>query len=235
MKNGADLMAEEYALKILVNGIENTAGDFERLGQLLNLRSQLYRVKKEFTPTQYQPPKPRYPSKEESVAQAAASAAVIADIYALAAKYFHVETTSPPPLDPHEYGEEGLIHLIVSWQGLRATVLKAILGVYGEFASSAPRVSLPGPASEQRLWAEVAAWLKKIAADASLFTIAQKLSSARKSPLQVTRAAPILESLVLLEQSFHRATLDALLIAGALPYHLYRTAQRSMPKVKASS
>jgi hypothetical protein len=228
-------MAEEQALKILVIEIENTAVDFESLGHLLNLRAQLYGVRNGFTPSKYEPPKPRYPSIEESATQSAAAAAVIADTYALVAKYFHLETALPVALDPDEYGEDGLIQLIVSWQGLRGTVLKAILGVYGDRASGLPRVSLPGPASAQRLWAEIAAWLKKIAADATSFTIAQKLSSTHKSRMEATRSGPLLESLVLLERSFHRATLDALRIAGALPYHLYRTAHRSMPKAKSSS
>jgi hypothetical protein len=60
----------------------------------------------------------------------AASAGTIASGYASAAKYFGTEPSSPAVLEADNFDEGGLLHLIASWQGLRAGVLKAILGTY---------------------------------------------------------------------------------------------------------
>ena len=206
-----------------------------KLGGFLNIRSQLYGASRLFVPTMYQPPVPRYPSKEESAADAVVSAGTIADAYSAAVKYFGGEPSSPDALDPGLFGEAGLLELIASWQGVRAGVLKAILTAYGESVAAPPSATLPGPASEQLLWAVIAAWLRKIAADAASFSAAQRLQpSARKSRPKSARQAPILESIALIEQTFHRATLDALLIAGDLPYHLYQTAHRTALRAKRS-
>jgi hypothetical protein len=225
-------MAHEQVLKILVGGLENTASDFEKLAELLNLRTRL-RGKK-FIPAAYQPPRPPYVTQEESAGNAAASAATIANAYASAVKYFRAEPSSPAALEASNYDERGLLHLIGSWQGLRAGVLKAILRTYGELAAGQAPALLPGPASEQRLWAEVAARFEKLAKDATSFSAAQRLAPGPLSGLASKRSAPILESLVLLEQSVHRATLDALLVAGALPYHLYHTGQRGASRARSS-
>lgn len=227
-------MAYEHVLKMLAGGLENTASDFEKLAELLNLRVQFRGTKGRFIPAEYRPPGPRYPRTEESAGKAAASASTIANAYASAAKYFGAEPSSPAALEAGNFDESGLLHLIASWQGLRAGVLKAILGTYGELAAGQPFALLPGPASELRLWAEVAAWFEKLAKDAASFLAIQRLPPAPDSGAASKRAATILESLVQLEQSVHRATLDALLIAGALPYHLYRTAQRGASRPGSS-
>ncbi len=225
-------MAYEHILKILVSGLENTAADFEKLAEMLNLRVRVRGTSKRFIPAQYRPPGPRYPAKEVSASVAAASAGTIADAYASAVKYFGAEPSSPDTLDAGNFDEGGLLHLIASWQGLRAGILKAILGTYGELAAERPFALLPGPASELRLWAEMAAWFEKLAKDAISFSAIQRLPS--ESAATPKQAATILQSLVLLEQSVHQATLDALLIAGALPYHLYRTSRRGASKPGSS-
>jgi hypothetical protein len=227
-------MAYEYVLKMLVGGLENTASDFEKLAELLNLRVKFRGINKRFIAADYRPPGPRYPTKEESAAKATASAGIIADAYASAVKYFGAEPSSPATLDADNFGESGLLNLIASWQGLRAGVLKAILGTYGELAAAPSFALLPGPASELRLWAEVAAWFEKLAKDATSFSAIQRLPPAPASGAAPKRAATILESLVRLEECVHRATLDALLIAGALPYHLYRTARRGASRPGSS-
>jgi hypothetical protein len=227
-------MAYEQLLKMLVGGLENTASDFEKLAELLNLRVKFRGMNKRFVPAEYRPPGPRYPGKEESAGKAAAAASTIANAYASAATYFGAEPSSPAALEPDNFDEAGLLHLIASWQGLRAGVLKAILETYGELAARQPFALLPGPASELRLWAEVAAWFEKLAKDATSFLAIQRLPAAPVSDVASKRAASILESLVLLEQSVHKATLDALLFAGALPYHLYRTAQRGASRSRSS-
>jgi hypothetical protein len=227
-------MAYEHVLKMLVGGLENTASDFEKLARLLNLRVQFRGMNKRFIPAEYRPPGPRYPKKEESASKAAASASTIANAYASAVKYFGAEPCSPAGLEADNFDESGLLHLIASWQGLRAGVLKAILGTYGELAAGQPFALLPGPASELRLWAEVAAWFEKLAKDGASFLAIQRLPSAPVSGAATKRPTTILESLLLIEQSVHQATLDALLIAGALPYHLYRTAQRGASRSRTS-
>jgi hypothetical protein len=60
----------------------------------------------------------------------AASAVTIASGYASAIKYIGTEPSSPAVLEADNFDESGLLHLIASWQGLRAGVLKAILGTY---------------------------------------------------------------------------------------------------------
>jgi hypothetical protein len=228
---GEGKMAYEHILKMLLGGLENTASDFERLATLLNLRISLRGRGKLFAPAECVRPKPPYPAKEESVSRVATHARTIADGYASAAKYFGAEPSSPELLDTDELGESGLLHLVAVWQELRGSALKAILRTYGESASGQPLASLPGPASERRLWAEIAAWFEKLAKDASSFTSLQRLPSARDVDSTSKGKPALLESLAGLEQSVHRATLDALLIAGLLPYHLYRTARGARPTV----
>ena len=150
-------MAHEHVLKILVNGLASTASDFERLARFLNIRAQLYGISHLFVPAPYQPPVPRYPTKEESAADAAVCAVLIADAYAAAVKYFGADPSSPDPLSSDLFGEGELLELIASWQGVRAGVLKAMLTAYGETTAAPPFATLPGPASEQLLWAEIAA------------------------------------------------------------------------------
>jgi hypothetical protein len=66
--------------------------------------------------------KERYPKKEESAGKVAASAGTIASGYASAVKYFGAEPSSPAVLEADNFDESGLLHLIASWQGLRAGV-----------------------------------------------------------------------------------------------------------------
>jgi len=61
----------------------------------------------------------------------AASAGTIASGYASAVKYFGAEPSSPAVLEADNFDESGLLYLMARWQGLRARVLKAILGTYG--------------------------------------------------------------------------------------------------------
>jgi len=221
-------MAHHYILKSLVDGLENMAGDFERFGVLLNQRADVYGFPIRFKPTPYRPPKPpNYPSKEESLARAADFEVKIADNYGLVAAYFRIQSPPPTTLNPDSYGEEGLLDVIASWQGLCAGVFKATLNLYGEKPLPPPPAPQPGPASELRLWAEIAAWLEKIAADSTLFSASQELSKASKSSSKKIPPAPVLDSLVRLEQAFHRTTSSALLVANALPYHLYRAAHKN--------
>jgi hypothetical protein len=227
-------MAHEYMLKMLVDSLENAAKDFETFANLLNHRAKQYGTKTLFEPAQYQPPEPkhqppnppRYPSREESASRAAESANRIADNYELVIAYFRIPSNPPELLNPELYGEEELLHLILSWQILSAGAFKSILNLYGERPAPLWPLSHPGAASELRLWAETAGWLEKIATDSTLFSVSQHLSPSGKSRSKKTRPGTIIDSLVRLEQALHRTTAGSLLVAGALPYHLHRTAHR---------
>jgi hypothetical protein len=105
---------------------------------------------------------------------------------------------------------------------VRAGALKAILGAYGGLSAAHPLVTVPGPASEERLWAEAAAWLKKTSTDADRFAKAQNLGKVPPLKSKPGRSTNILDSLVKLEQAFDEATVNALSIAALLPYHLHK-------------
>jgi hypothetical protein len=220
------LMAHEYMLKMLVDGLANSAHDFQTFATLLNQRAELHGVKTLFGATEYQAPGPKYPSKEESSTRAAEAAVKVADNYQLVVAYFRITSQPPEPLDPASYDEEGLLQLILSWQVLGAGAFKAIVNLYGEMPAPPPPSSLPGAASELRLWAEVAAWLEKLASDSTLFSVSQQLTHAEKSRPKKVRPAPMLGSLARLEHALHRTTADSLLVANVLPYHLYRAAHK---------
>jgi hypothetical protein len=225
---GGRLMAHEFILKSLVDGLENMAGDFEKFGVLLNQRAEVYGFSIRFKPTPYHTPRaPNYPSKEESLARAADFEEKIADNYGLVVSYFRIQSDPPTTLSPESYGEDGLLDLIASWQRLCAGVFKVTLNLYGEKPLPPPPASQPGAASELRLCAEIAAWLEKIAADSTLFSASQGLSKASKSRATKLSPAPVLDSLARLEQAFHRTTSNALLVANKLPHHLYRAAHKS--------
>jgi hypothetical protein len=219
-------MAHEYMLKMLVDGLANSAHDFQTFATLLNQRAELYGVKTLFGATKYQPPGPKYPSKDESATRAAEAAAKVADNYQLVVAYFRITSQPPEPVDPTLYDEEGLLQLTLSWQVLGAGAFKAILNLYGERPTPSPPSSLPGAASELRLWAEVAAWLEKLKSDSTLFSVSQRLAPAEKSRPKKVRPAPMVDSLLSLEHALHRTTADSLLVANVLPYHLYRAAHK---------
>jgi len=220
-------MAHEYMLKTLVDGLANTAHDFEMFATLLNQRAELHGIKTLFKPTKYREPGPKYPSREESLSRAAEAAVKVADNYQLVMAYFGITSKPPEPLNPELYDEEGLLQLILSWQVLGAGAFKAILNLYGEKPAPTPSAApQPGAASELRLWAETAAWFEKIAADSTLFSVSQDLPGANKSRPKKGRLAPVSSSLVRLEQALHRTTADSLLVANVLPYHLYRAAHK---------
>jgi|HubBroStandDraft_5_1064220.scaffolds.fasta_scaffold39582_2 hypothetical protein len=216
-------MAYERTLKMLSNGLENTASDCETLFRLLDARAHLRRSANLFAPVQPQLPRPAYRTKTESAAAAVAYARAILEDYASILRYFRLRPSDANPVDPQSYGEGGLLYLVTDWQSLRAGILKAIVTEYGGRAAGLPLAPHPGPASEDRLWAEVAAWLEKLVLDTHSFLIAQGLTPGRVLP-PLAPTPSIIESLVELELIFHRATLDAMQIVGALPYHLYHAA-----------
>jgi hypothetical protein len=219
-------MAHEYMLKMLVDGLANTAQDFQTFATLLNQRAEQYGVKTLFAPTKYRAPGPKYPSREESSTRAAEAAVKVADNYQLVMMYFRITSKPPEPLDPGQYDEEGLLQLVLSWQFLGAGAFKAILSLYGERPAPPPSSSQPGAASGLRLWAEIAAWFEKLESDSTIFSVSQHLAPAHRSRPKKVRPATVVDSLLRLEQALHRTTADSLLVANALPYHLYRAAHR---------
>ena len=219
-------MAHEYMLKMLVDGLANTAQDFQTFATLLNRRAELYGVKTLFAATKYRPPGPKHPSKEESLSRAAEAAVKGADNYQLVMTYFRITSKPPEPLDPGQYDEERLLQLILSWHLLGAGAFKAILSLYGENPAPPPSSSQPGAASELRLWAEMAAWFEKLESDSTLFSVSQQLAPADRSRPKKVRPATVVDSLVRLEQALHRTTAASLLVANVLPYHLHRAAHK---------
>lgn len=219
-------MAHEYMLKMLVDGLANTAQDFETFATLLNRRAQLYGVKTLFAANRYRAPGPKHPSREQSSTRAAEAAVKVADNYELVMAYFRITSKAPEPLDPEQYDEEGLLQLILSWQLLGAGAFKAILSLYGERPAPPPSSSHHGAASELRLWAEIAAWFEKLESDSTLFSVSQKLAPADRARPKKGRAPTVVDSLVRLEHALHRTTAHSLLVANVLPYHLYRAAHK---------
>jgi hypothetical protein len=218
-------MAYERTLKMLSNGLENTTSDCETLFHLLNVRAQLRRSPIQFQPTALRLPAPPFPPSQESAAAAVCDTRAIVQDYASVLAYFKLRPSQVAKADPSIYGEAGLLELVTDWQRLRAGAIKMIVIEYGGNIVGPPPAPYPGPASENRLWAEIAARLQKLARDADSFLTAQGLV-----PGQTTRtldpAPPLVESLVELESLFHQATLDALQIVGVLAYHLYHAAHQ---------
>jgi len=94
--------------------------------------------------------------------------------------------------------------------------------LYGEPPAPPPGLPNPGAASTERLWAEIVAWLTKIAADSSRLVAVQDFSVRGARARGAARNAAA--SLLALERDVHRATLNTLQIAALLPYHLYHAA-----------
>jgi hypothetical protein len=218
-------VADERALKVLSTVLENTASDGETLFHLLDTRAYGRGSQSGFVPTPVQLPRPPFPPKDTSAALAVTYAKAILQGYATVLAYFKLAPSTASPLDPHRYGEGGLLDLIINWQSLRAGLIKLIITQYGGRAEDYPHLQHAGPASADRLWAEIAAWLKKIAADVESFLTVQGLTPGHV-PAPPAPTPSLIDSMVALEQTFHQATLDAARIIAALPYHLYHTAHR---------
>ncbi len=209
-------MANETLLKMIVNGLQNLAVDHQTLCEHLNLRALFHGYPDTFAGTPFEPPVPPYPSKDASQTQAADLVARVADYSALLVLYLGGEPASPALFDG-KCDEEGLLRLIVDWGTVHSGTQKAILQLYGRQPGPPAGLPNPGAASEERLWAEIVAWFEKIAADSDRLIEVQHMGPGNA---QQGNAPP--HPLARIEQAVHRATLNTLLIAGRLPYHLYR-------------
>ena len=222
---GAGSMAYERTLKMLSNGLENTTSDCETLFHLLNVRAQLKKSPVEFHPTALRLPAPPFPPGRQSAAAAVCDTRAIVQDYASVLRYFKLPPAQVSKADPAVYGEAGLLELITDWQRLRAGAIKMIVIEYGGKVVGPPPPPYPGPASENRLWAEIAARLEKLARDADSFLTVQGLAPGQ-IPSRPDPLPPLVDSLVELESLFHQATVDALQIVGVLAYHLYHAAHQ---------
>jgi hypothetical protein len=215
-------MAHETLLKMIVNGLQNLAMDQQTLFEHLNLRALAHQFDETFEGAPYDPPVPSYPDVATSQTEAASLVATIAGNSALFVRYLGGEPASPITIDD-QTADADLLRLTIDWGTIQSGVQKAIIQLYGPQPGPPPGLPHPGAASEQRLWAEIVAWLQKIAADSSQLTEVQHFE---------TGSAPEEDStspLARIEQGAQRTTLNLMLIAGLLPYHLFRAA-RSAPQ-----
>ena len=225
-------MANEYLLKMMVNGLRNLAKDNETLCKHLNLRAVFYGYSERFEGVAYKPPQPIYAATNESQAKAADLVTRIADNNALAVLSLSGTPTSPEPLDGAAFDDADLLRLMIDWGTVQSGVYKTIVQLYGQQPAPAPGLPNPGAASEERLWAEIAAWFEKIAADTDLYDAVQHIAA---NPTSKRKKASLTAppALIRMEQAVHRATLDIIQIAGLLPYHLYHAAHAAPPRARS--
>jgi hypothetical protein len=220
-------MANEYALKMMVVGLQNLAKDNQTLCEFLNLRAKLYGFDAKFKGSDYKAPQPKYPDKEASQAKAADLVTRIANNNAYAVLSLRGKPSAPRPLDRKKYDEADLLRLMIDWGILQSGTYKAMLLLYGERPTPLPEPAGPGPSSETRLWSEIVAWLTKIAADTDLYNIVQNIVPKQASKTKAADASS--PPLIRMELGVHRVTLDLLQIAGLLPYHLFHAAHPAGP------
>lgn len=218
-------MGNEYLLKLVVDGLENLAADHVIVCEYLNLRAALYRYRKKFTPTPFVPPHTEYPDKRESQKAAADRMATIAENATLAVLFLGGTPVSPAPFEAADEAE--VLRLVLDWEILQSGAYKAIVQFYGQQPARSPALASPGASSEERLWAEVVAWLTKIAADTSRVVHVQHLETAR---LLAEEHADDVDALRRFEQGVHKATLNTLIFAGLLPHHLWGAAHADRRK-----
>ena len=159
-------MAHETLLRMIVNGLQNLAMDQQTLFEHLNLRVLARQFDETFEGASYNPPVPPYPDVAASQTDAANLVATIAGNSALLVVYLGGEPASPVMIDD-QTADADLLRLAIDWGTIQSGVQKAIIQLYGPQPGPPPGLPHPGAASEQRLWAEIVAWLQKIAADSS--------------------------------------------------------------------
>jgi hypothetical protein len=218
-------MAHETLLRIVVNGLQNLAMDHQTLAEHLNLRALARDYEGRFEGAPFQPPELPYPDVATSQAVAADRVATIAADSALFLLALGGEPATPDPIP--DVAEADLLRLIIDWVTIQSAVQKAIIQLYGPHPAPPPALTNPGAASEERLWAEIVAWLEKIAADSILFTEVQHLQDGE---CVEAAGAPLAR----MEQEAQAAALNLMLIAGRLPYHLFHAAH-SAPQESARS
>jgi hypothetical protein len=216
-------MANEYLLKMIVNGLHTLAADTETLCGHLNLRAVFHGRAARFKPARYKPPGARSQTSDALQADAADSVARIAEHMSLFVAYLGGTPASVEACKGVS-DDADLLRLIIDWGTLQSGAFKAIVQLYGRQPAPTPGLPNPGAASEQRLWAEIVAWFEKIAADTERFAAVQDFATtgAAKKRAAAQRSG---SALVRMEQGVHRTTLDTLQIAGLLPYHLYHAAR----------
>ena len=209
-------MAHETLLKMIVNGLQNLAVDQQTLFEHLNLRALVHGFDETFEGATYHPPIPPYPDNVTSQTQAADLVATIARNSALFVTYLGGQPVAPV----HFVGtldEADLLRLIIDWGTIQLGVQKTIVQLYGSQPAPPPGLPSPGASSEQRLWAEIVAWIQKIAADSTLLTEVQHFEIGVEPQGNG-------EPLVRMEQGAQETTLNLLQITGLLPYHLFHAA-----------
>jgi hypothetical protein len=213
---------------MIANGLRNLAMDQEVLYEHLNLRVLAHDFDEAFEPAPYTPPVPPYSGLVASQMQAADLVETIARNSALFVVYLGGAPAEPVAFDG-ELDDPDLLRLIIDWGTVQIGVQRAIIELYGE--QPVPPAGLPhaGAASEERLWAEIVAWLTKIAADSDRVIEVQHIEDGAAPE----ENAP--SPLARMEQGAQRIALNMLRTTGLLPYHLYHAGHPAEPDASLAS
>ncbi len=214
-------MANEYMLKVMVDGLRNLAADNEKLCRYLNLRAKLKGSKEEFKGAPYKAPAPKLRDAQSLQAKAADLVTQIADNNVFAVLSVGGKPSNPDPLK-EKLEDSDFLRLMIDWGSIQSAVYKAMLRLYGQVPTPVHEPTGPGPVSEERLWREIVGWLQKIADDTDLYSAVQKIVRKDVDDMGPDSSLP---PLVRMEVGVHRVTLDIMTIAGLLPYHLFHVAR----------
>lgn len=219
-------MAHTLILKTITTGLENWAKDCVSLAEFLDLRTNVPGIgvpPSIFQKKDYADPKPgTYPTGPNGRAQLLVAAAdkldSVASLNADTLTFLGGNPSNPGTMAAGT-SEDDLLRLIVAWQSLASGFFKASLRMYGLDPEPHPAVRHPGPASEERHLAILLAWLSKIETDAKTFQ--QNQGIAPNPPYHTPPGTGSFhDSLLRVEQAYHKLALDISLIALRLPYHL---------------
>lgn len=220
-------MAHEYILKTTVAWLENWADDTETLGDFLDLRRQKHTPGgPAFTHAPYHRPGPG--GYTQTLAEVADLLDGVVNRNDDVASYLGgtprttADVSTNPLFPAGVLTDDNVMRLVVNWQSIASGFFKSTVKLYGIEPGTPPPMVHPGPASEARLIAEIAAWLTKIKADADTFANGQSIP-AKAIPYSTKRrggTGSFRESLLRIEQAYHKLAMDMAEIANSLPYHL---------------
>jgi hypothetical protein len=232
-------MAHALILKTISVGLENWAKDCVQLGEFLELRVKAHQAlglkppipvgTPPFKETPYVDPKPGTYGKVAGTdrAQLLSQAADMLDSVAslnqdtLADPQIFGGQPAAPAMLAAQTSEDDLLRLIVNWQALASHFFKVALKMYGLEPQPHPVVRHPGAGSEERHLATILAWLTKIQADAVSFQRAQNITPGGGYHTNPGTGS-FGDSLLRVEQAYHKVALDVAQIATFLPNHLLR-------------
>lgn len=213
-------MANEFALKMIVDGLRNLAADNEKLCHFLNIRARL-KGSRDFKGASLRATPAKLRGADAFQEKAADLITQIADNNAFAVLSVGGQPANPNPIK-EKLEDSDLLRLMMDWGSIQGAIYKATLRLYGLVPTPVHEPVGPGPLSEIQLWREIVQWLQKIADDTDMYTEVQKIIP--KNFSQIPTPAN-LTPLVRMELGVHRVALDLMTIAGKLPHHLFHVAK----------